>query len=126
MGPVSRALAAGRPPGKSHAGAVLVFALLEFHHLAELGRLAGLAFADDFRRWLEQADNLAFAARIAAEDAGAGLLHHLAHQRHHRLDLRAQALQRQLLADIARAFHPGGDLRGEALRLPDHAARRTE
>src|ERR1700680_2574441 len=120
-------VAVGGPPTVDFVGGDdLVFGLLEFHHLAELGRLAGLAFADDFRRWLEHAEHLAFAAGVAAEDAGAGLLHHLADQRHHPLDLRAQTLQRQLLADIGRAFHPAGDLRGEALRLPHHAARRTE
>src|SRR5712671_7159948 len=33
----------------------LVFGLLQFHHLAELVRLASLAFADHFRCRLEQA-----------------------------------------------------------------------
>src|ERR1700674_2070446 len=76
---------AGPPTVDFVGGDDLVFGLLQLHHLAEFGRLAGLAFADDFRRWLEQADDLAFAAGVAAEDAGPGLLHHLADQRHHRL-----------------------------------------
>jgi hypothetical protein len=41
-----------------------------FDHLAKLGGLASLALPDDdLSRWLEQADDLAFAARVAAEDA---------------------------------------------------------
>jgi len=45
---------AGPPIVDFVGGDDLVFGLLQFHHLAEFGRLAGLAFADDFRRWLEQ------------------------------------------------------------------------
>jgi hypothetical protein len=37
--------------------------------------LGGLALADDFGRWFEQAEELAFAARVAA--AGSGLFNHL-------------------------------------------------
>src|SRR5260370_36361665 len=37
----------------------LVLRLLQFHHFAEFGGLAGLPFANDFRRRLEQADDLA-------------------------------------------------------------------
>ena len=44
----------------------LVFGLLQFHHLAEFVGLAGLTLADDFRRGLEQAEYLAFGARVAA------------------------------------------------------------
>ena len=42
----------------------LIFRLLQLHHLAEFGRLAGLALADDFRLRLEQAHELAVAAWI--------------------------------------------------------------
>ena len=38
----------------------LIFRLLQLDHLAELGGLAGLAFANDLRRGLEQAEELAF------------------------------------------------------------------
>jgi hypothetical protein len=38
--------------------------LLQFHHLAEFVWLAGFSFADDFRRGLEQAENLAVGARV--------------------------------------------------------------
>src|SRR6202521_4495025 len=55
----------------------LVLCLLQFHHLAELVGLASLALANDFGRRLEQAEELAFTARVAAEDAGSGLFHHL-------------------------------------------------
>src|SRR6267378_8272914 len=37
----------------------LVLGLLQLHNLAELVRLAGLAFANELRRWLEQAEDLA-------------------------------------------------------------------
>ena len=52
----------------------LVFGLLQFHHLAELVRLTSLAFADDLRRRLEQAENLAIGMGVAAPDARSGLL----------------------------------------------------
>src|SRR6202158_306892 len=45
----------------------LVLGLLELHHFAELVRLAGLALAADLGRWLEQTEELAFTARVAAE-----------------------------------------------------------
>jgi hypothetical protein len=73
----------------------LVLGLLQLHHLAELVRLAGLAFANDLRRWLEQAEDLAFGVCIAAEDARSRLLHHLLDQRHQRVELMAQASPRQ-------------------------------
>jgi hypothetical protein len=41
----------------------LVFGLLQFHHLAELIGLAGLALANNFSRRLGQAENLASSAR---------------------------------------------------------------
>ncbi len=104
----------------------LVFRLLQLHHLAELVGLAGLALADDFRRRLEHAQELAVAAGVAAEDAGAGLLHHLLDQRHHRLDLVTQAVERELRQHAGGLFDAGGDLAGEALGLADHAARRIE
>jgi hypothetical protein len=94
--------------------------------LYRLSGLAGLAFADDFRRWLEHADKLAFAAGVAAEDAGPGLLHHQPQERHHRVDLAGQAFQCQLFEDINRPFHARRDLCGETLRLPHHATRRAE
>src|ERR1700730_1334909 len=47
----------------------LILRLLQLHHLAELIGLAGLAFANDFGRRLKQAEELAFTARVAAEDA---------------------------------------------------------
>jgi hypothetical protein len=96
----------------------LVFGLLQFHHLAKFVRLAGFSFADDFRRGLEQAENLAVGARVAAQDARSGLLHHLPDERHHRIELAAQVLQRQLLQDVGRSFHARGDLGGKTLCLP--------
>src|SRR6516162_3996818 len=48
------------------------------------------ALADDFRCGLEQADNLAFCAGIAAIDARPGLLHYLPDPRHHLVDVLAQ------------------------------------
>jgi hypothetical protein len=54
-------------------------------------------------RGLEQAENLAVGAGVAAQDARSGLLHHLPDQRPHRIDLAAQVLQRQLLQDVGRS-----------------------
>jgi hypothetical protein len=47
----------------------LVFGFLQLHHFAEFVGLARLALANDFSRRLEQAEDLAFGARIMAEDA---------------------------------------------------------
>src|SRR5262249_50307665 len=104
----------------------LILRLLQFHHLAELGGLAGLAFADDFGRWLEHAEELAFAARIAAEYACPRLLHHLPDEWHHLIELVAQPLQRQLLHDVRRLLDALDDLRRKALCLPHHPARRIQ
>src|SRR6478672_9669128 len=98
----------------------LIFRLLQLHHLAEFGRLAGLALADDFRLRLEQTHELAVAARVAAQDARAGLFHHLSDERHHGIKLVAQALQRQLLYNVGRALHARGDFLREAFGLPRH------
>src|SRR5271170_7801592 len=67
---------AGTPIVDFVVGHNLIFGLLQFHHLAEFVWLAGFSFADDFRRGLEQAENLAVGARVAAQDARSGLLHH--------------------------------------------------
>src|SRR5205085_11895343 len=80
----------------------LIFGFLPLDHLAELVGLGRLALADDLRRWLEQAEELAFKARLAAEDARSRLLHHLPDERNHRVDLPAQAVERQLLQDLPR------------------------
>ena len=45
----------------------LVLGLLQLDHLAKLVGLGRLAFADDLRRRLEQAEKLAFGARVAAK-----------------------------------------------------------
>jgi hypothetical protein len=91
----------------------LVLGLLQLHHLAELVRLAGFALANDLGRRLEQAENLAFGMRVAAEDARSRLFHDLLDQRHHRVELFTQAFERQLLEDVLRALGSAGDLPGE-------------
>src|SRR5215475_12651205 len=73
---------AGTPIVDFVVGHNLILGLLQFHHLAEFVWLAGLAFADDLRRGLEQAENLAVGARVAAQDARSGLLHNLPDERH--------------------------------------------
>src|SRR5262245_51311719 len=65
----------------------LVLGLLQLHHLAELVRLAGLALTNDLGRGLEQAEQLALAARVAAEQAYPGLLHDLPDARDHQIKL---------------------------------------
>src|SRR5439155_1308950 len=100
----------------------LIFSLLQFHHLAELGWLACLALADDLRRWLEQTDKLAFEARLAAQDTRSRLLHHLPDERNHAVEFFAQPFERQLLHDIPRPLHAGGNLFREPLRLSHHPA----
>jgi hypothetical protein len=59
------------------AGHDLVFRLLQFGHFAKLVGPGGLTLANDLRGRLEQAEQLAFRARLAAQDARPGLLHHL-------------------------------------------------
>src|SRR6202166_1445839 len=104
----------------------LVLGLLQLHHLAELVRLAGLTFANDLRRWLEQAEEFAFGVCVTAEDTRSRLLHHLLDQRYHRVELLAQTFERQLLQDVPRALRSSGDLFGESLRLSHHSAGRVE
>src|SRR6202162_5793004 len=104
----------------------LVLGLLQLHHLAELVRLAGLAFANDLRRWLEQAEDLALGVGVAAENTRSRLLHHLFDQRHHRVELLAQAFEHQLLQDVPRALRSSSDLFGEPLRLSHYSAGRIE
>src|ERR1700716_7029 len=60
--------------------------LLSFHHLTELIGFTGLALASDFGRWLKQAEELAFTARVAAEEACPGLFHHLPDTRRHLIE----------------------------------------
>ena len=87
---------------------------------------AGLAFANDLGRWLEQAEDLAFGMCVAAEDARPRLLHHLLDQRHHGVELLAQSFERQLLQGVPRALGSSGDLFGEPLGLSHHSAGRVE
>src|ERR1700730_8497602 len=89
---------------------------------AEFIGLARLALANDLGRRLEQAEDLAFGARIMAEDARPGLFHHLLDARYHRVDLLTQAFQPQLLHDVRRSLDAVGDLLGEPLCLTHHAA----
>ena len=71
---------------------------------------------------VEQAHELAIAARVAAQDARTGLLHHLLYERCHGIKLIAQSLQRQLLQDVCRPFHSFGDLFRVSLGLSQHSA----
>jgi transposase len=61
---------------------------------ARLRWIAGLALADDLRRWLEHAEELALGVCVAAEDTRSRLLHHLLDQRHHGFEPLAQAFIR--------------------------------
>jgi hypothetical protein len=63
---------------------------------------------------------LAFGVCVAAEDTCSRLLHHVFDQRHHRVELLAQAFEHQLLQDGPRALRSSGDLFAEPLRLPHH------
>ncbi len=47
-------------------------------------------------KWLKQTEQLAFAARIAVEDARPGLFHHVFDPRRHLIKLLLQAFQRRL------------------------------
>jgi hypothetical protein len=78
----------------------MVLRFLQLDHLAELVGLASLALANDLGRWLEQAEELFFAARVAAEDTCPRLLHHLPDAGRHLIEFLAQALQHQLLQCI--------------------------
>src|SRR6266496_4002391 len=104
----------------------LILGFLQLGDLAEFVGLAGLALANDLGGRLEQAENLALDMRVAVEDAGAGLTHDLPHQRHHPVQLRTQALQRNLRQDIRSPLDARGYLPREPLGLPHHPARRVE
>ena len=87
----------------------LILGFLQFHHIAELVGLAELTLADDFGCGLEQAEDLALRARLAVEDAFPGLPHDMTDQRQHRIELLAQAIQRELLQHVGRPLYPFGD-----------------
>src|SRR5271166_4176301 len=96
------------------------------HQFAKLSRLGRLALADHLGRWLEDADNLAFAPGVAAEDAGHGLAHDLLNPRHHHVEHLTVTFQSCLLDDRRAALHAVTDLPGEAFGLSHHAAGRLE
>ena len=56
------------------------------------------------RRWLERVDELAFAARVAAEDARSRLLHHLSDERHHLIKFVTQPLGADRLLSIRESY----------------------
>jgi hypothetical protein len=99
---------------------------VQFDHLAEFGRLAGLTLPDNLSRRLEHADDLALGMGVAFEYPGLGLAHHLLHERRHSVQFRAQSLQHCLLAGIGSALDPLGDLAGKAPRLPHDPRRGVE
>src|SRR5262249_5754048 len=88
----------------------LILGFLQFHHLAELVRFAGLALADDFGCGLEQAEDLALRARLAVVDAFPRLPHDMTDPRQHRIELLAQAIQRELLQHVGRLLYAFGEL----------------
>ena len=60
------------------------------------------------------------------EDTRPRLLHHLLDQRHHRVELLAQAFERQLLQNAPGALRSSNNFFGEPLRLSNHSAGRIE
>src|SRR5258705_2305203 len=95
----------------------LILRFLDLHHLAELGGLAGLTLADDFRRLFEDANDLPGLVRVAPKDPRACLPKPLRDQWPHRFQLLLQTLQGGLLEDIGRSFHSCRNLPGKTLRL---------
>src|SRR2546428_298402 len=82
----------------------LVFRLLDFDHLAELGGLARFSFADDFAGVFKQTDDLAGRVGDALDDPSARLAHDLLHAGKHRVELFFQALQGRLLQHVSGAL----------------------
>jgi hypothetical protein len=62
----------------------LIFRFLDLDQFAKLGRLAGLAFANDFRVRLEQAHDLFLRLGHPGKDSQLGLFHYLLHPPRHR------------------------------------------
>ena len=60
---------------------------------------------------LEEAEQLVLHVRVAAEDARAGLPHHVLDARHEGLQLAPQAVERRLVHHIGGTFHARGNLR---------------
>ncbi len=95
----------------------LVFCLLQLDHLAELSGLGGLSLADNFRRRLEQADDLAFAPRLSAEDLRSRLPHHLLDARHgtiinNSIARRHAVMTLNLVLRIKQGYQPSSHVRG--------------
>jgi hypothetical protein len=83
----------------------LIFRFPQLERLAELVGLAGFAFANDFRRRLEHAEDFAFSPCIAVEDALPRLVHDASDERQHLLKILPQVFL------------------GEPFCLSDHVAR---
>src|SRR6516165_6420933 len=99
---------------------------MQLHQLAEFGRPGRLALTDHLGRWLEDTDDLAFAAGVASEDAGLGLAHDLLNAWHHHVEYPAVTVQGCLFDDLRAALHAPADLSGEAFGLSHHAAGRQQ
>src|SRR6202165_719643 len=100
----------------------LILRFLDFDHLAEFGRLTGLAFPNDFRVRLKHAKELVLGSRVASQHAFPRLLHHLLYSRNHFVELLFGFLQNNPRA----FFDLAGDLAGEPFGLPDHSTGRLQ
>src|SRR6266550_594087 len=104
----------------------LVFRLLDFDHLAELGGLARFSFTDDFAGVFKQTDDLTRRVGDAVDDPGARLAHDLLHTGKHRVDLFFHALQGRLLQHVSGSLDALDDLLREALGLSHHLSGRAQ
>src|SRR5713101_2838446 len=104
----------------------LVFRLLDFDHLAELGGLARFSFADDFTGVFKQTDDLARRVGDTLDDPGARLIHHLLHAGKHRVEFLFHALQGRLLQHVRGALDSLDDLLREAFGLSHHLSGRAQ
>src|SRR3989442_15767092 len=104
----------------------LVFRLLDFDHLAELGGLARFSFADDFAGVFKQTDDLAGRVGDALDDPGARLAHDLLHAGKHGVELFFHALQGRLLQHVSGALDSLDDLLRAAFGLSHHLSGRAQ
>src|SRR6516164_7095736 len=114
----------GRPlPAHRIVGNNLILGFLYLHQLAELGRLAHFALADDFRRGFEHAHDLARRVGDTSKNPRGGLSQHLVDQGNHRIQLSFYPPQYRLLFLIRRSLHSAVNLLGEPLRLVPYLSR---
>ena len=85
--------------------------LLHFNARPELRRLVQLSLPNDLSPRLEEADDLAWRARLTAKNAASSLTDHLTHSRKHRLDVRDETVDPSCAIGLSSFYFAGAQPR---------------